>query len=106
MRRRTESRARPASSAGKTGIGPAGRRFTAALALLWTLVSGAAQGALQRPSSFERLAGQAAKASQENRLEDAAGLYRRALALRPSWKEGWWSLGTLEYDRSRYREAA
>lgn len=38
-------------------------------------------------------------------LGEAASLYRRALALRPSWAEGWWSLATLEYDRDHYRQA-
>jgi tetratricopeptide (TPR) repeat protein len=28
------------------------------------------------------------------------------LALRPQWAEGWWSLGTLEYDRNNYAAAA
>lgn len=25
--------------------------------------------------------------------------------MRPNWKEGWWSLGTIQYDRSQYAEA-
>lgn len=60
----------------------------------------------QAPGTFDRLAAQAAKASEENRLDDAVTLYRKALALRPRWAEGWWSLGTLQYDRNQYREAA
>lgn len=56
--------------------------------------------------AFERLSAQAAKASEQNRLEEAAALYRKALALRPKWAEGWWSLGTLLYDQSKYAEAA
>ena len=56
--------------------------------------------------AFQALSEQAAKASRENRLDDAAILYRKALALRPRWAEGWWSLGTLQYDRNRYPEAA
>jgi len=45
-------------------------------------------------------------ASQENRLDEAVALYGKALALRPSWPEGWWALGTLDYDRNAYQEAA
>jgi predicted Zn-dependent protease len=38
-------------------------------------------------------------------MEDAAKLYHRALALNPKWAEGWWSLGTLQYDSDQYAEA-
>jgi tetratricopeptide (TPR) repeat protein len=55
---------------------------------------------------FKQLSGLAAKASQENRLADAAALYRKALTLQPRWAEGWWSLGTLQYDQNHYAEAA
>jgi len=56
--------------------------------------------------SFKELSESAQKASEENRLDDAVRLYRKALNLRPSWAEGWWSLATLEYDQDRYSEAA
>ena len=39
-------------------------------------------------------------------MDEALDLYHRALAIRPSWAEGWWSLGTIEYDRDHYSEAA
>jgi tetratricopeptide (TPR) repeat protein len=55
---------------------------------------------------FKSLSEQAAKASSENRLDEAEALYTRALALRPKWAEGWWSLGTIEYDQDHYAEAA
>src|SRR5690349_14985790 len=48
--------------------------------------------------SFESLAKRAAEARDSDRLEEALSLYKRALALRPGWAEGWWSLGTLWYD--------
>ena len=56
--------------------------------------------------SFKELAESAQKASEENRLDEAARLYRKALSLRPAWAEGWWSLATLEYDQDNYKEAA
>ena len=62
-----------------------------------------------RPSSasqFKSLSEQAAKASSENRLDEAAALYAKALALRPKWTDGWWSLATIEYDRDHYARAA
>jgi tetratricopeptide (TPR) repeat protein len=55
---------------------------------------------------FSTLVAQASEASQQNRLADAAALYKKALALRPAWAEGWWSLGTLQYDQNRYAQAA
>jgi tetratricopeptide (TPR) repeat protein len=55
---------------------------------------------------FKTLSEQAAKASQENRLSEAAALYRKALAIRPRWTEGWWSFGTLQYDQNQYAQAA
>ena len=72
---------------------------------VWLMTPGtlAAEG---QGSAFSRLEERAKKASEENRLEEARRLYARALALRPRWAEGWWSLGTLEYDQDHYSEAA
>ncbi len=56
--------------------------------------------------SFATLSKQAAEARDADRLEEAAALYTRALALQPRWVEGWWSLGTIEYDRDHYAKAA
>jgi len=44
-------------------------------------------------------------ARTQNRIEDAIGLYRQAVKLRPSWAEGWWFLGELLYDQNEYPEA-
>jgi tetratricopeptide (TPR) repeat protein len=60
----------------------------------------------QSSTDFKSLAAEAEEASQQNRLDDAARLYSRALALRPKWAEGWWALGTLEYDQNHYAKAA
>jgi tetratricopeptide (TPR) repeat protein len=65
-----------------------------------------AQSGQHGGADFKTLAEQADAASQQNRLEDAIALYRKALALRPTWAEGWWSLGTIHYDRDEYKEAA
>jgi tetratricopeptide (TPR) repeat protein len=56
--------------------------------------------------SFEEISKRAAEARDANRLDEAVPLYKAALAMRPKWAEGWWSLGTLEYDRNNYRSAA
>jgi tetratricopeptide (TPR) repeat protein len=58
------------------------------------------------PSGFAALAAKANAARDGERLEEALTLYRKALAVRPGWAEGWWSLGTIQYDRNAYAEAA
>lgn len=56
--------------------------------------------------SFAKLSAQADAARDANRLDEALVLYKRALALRPAWTEGWWSMGTISYDQNSYAEAA
>jgi tetratricopeptide (TPR) repeat protein len=83
-------------------------RLIARLVLLASLVSLCSSLAISQnnASTFRELSEKARTASEENRLEDAATLYRKALALRPRWAEGWWSLGTLQYDQNHYADAA
>jgi len=56
-------------------------------------------------AAFDRVSKSAADARTQNRTDDAIALYRQAVALRPSWPEGWWFLGELLYDENRYPEA-
>ncbi len=67
--------------------------------------SAKAQAKTSTAKEFDQIAKAAAAASDENRLDQAKALYRKALALRPAWAEGWWSLGTLDYDSNEYLEA-
>jgi tetratricopeptide (TPR) repeat protein len=57
-------------------------------------------------TNFAALSKRAAEARDADRLEEAVTLYTRAVALEPKWEEGWWSLGTLEYDQDHYAKAA
>jgi tetratricopeptide (TPR) repeat protein len=77
-----------------------------ALLLLSLRVQADPQARQPGASQFKSLSEQAAKASSENRLDEAAALYAKALALRPRWTDGWWSLATIEYDRDHYAKAA
>ena len=56
-------------------------------------------------ATFEELSTQAAAARESGRANDAIRLYRRALKLQPDWAEGWWYLGTLNYDADQYADA-
>jgi tetratricopeptide (TPR) repeat protein len=55
--------------------------------------------------SFEQLAARAQAAMDANRTEEAIGLYKQAVALRPSWSEGWWELGTTFFDEGQIAKA-
>jgi tetratricopeptide (TPR) repeat protein len=56
--------------------------------------------------SFETLSAKAEAARNADQLDQAMSLYKRALALRPTWAEGWFYLGTLHYDRNEFTTAA
>jgi tetratricopeptide (TPR) repeat protein len=58
-----------------------------------------------RSSDFDGAARRAAEARRAGQLPQAISAYREALRLRPSWDEGWWYLGTLNYDLDAYSEA-
>jgi tetratricopeptide (TPR) repeat protein len=60
---------------------------------------------LSNQPAFEELAGKASSARDAGRTEDAIRYYQRALAQRPDWEEGWWYLGTLNYDADHHAEA-
>jgi tetratricopeptide (TPR) repeat protein len=56
-------------------------------------------------ANFEQMKAQADEAREAGRFDDAIELYRKAIAAKPNWVDGWWFLATLLYDRDRYAEA-
>lgn len=66
----------------------------------------ATQAPQDPPQAFDQLVAEANAAREGDRLDEALDRYRRALALRPVWAEGWWYLATIQYDRDHYEEAA
>jgi tetratricopeptide (TPR) repeat protein len=54
--------------------------------------------------TFATLARKADAARDAAKTDEAVALYRKALRLKPDWREGWWSLGSLLYDANRYQE--
>jgi tetratricopeptide (TPR) repeat protein len=59
-----------------------------------------------RASDFTTISGRAEAAREAGRLDEAVSLYRKALAIRSTWKEGWWALGTILYEQDSYKDAA
>src|SRR5437763_8898285 len=74
-------------------------------ALLFCVIS-PAQTTNSIPNSFRDYVEQADRAAAQNRLDIAVPLYRRALNMKPSWKEGWWKVGTSLYDQEQYKAAS
>jgi len=70
--------------------------------------SASPQTAPQSPSpaksTFDKLSKEAEAAGRANRVDDAIRLYTQALRIKPSWEEGWWNLGMLNYQLDRYEE--
>lgn len=56
-------------------------------------------------SGFEDLAKSAASEREAGQTKDAIRDYQRAVEIRADWEEGWWYLGTLQYDADRFAEA-
>ena len=65
----------------------------------------AGPGGSGEPLGFAAAVKQADAARQKNRLADAIPLYEKALKLDPRWTEGWWLLGTSNYELDRYQPA-
>jgi len=80
--------------------------FTSCLNLCLLIAWPAPAQRTSPPASFAQLSTKADAARDANRLDEAVPLYRKALALRPAWREGWWSLATILYDQNSYAPAA
>ena len=60
----------------------------------------------QSPASIADLQTAANAEAEEGKTTEAIRDTQRALALQPDWKEGWWNLGTLQYEANLYQDAA
>jgi tetratricopeptide (TPR) repeat protein len=74
------------------------------LLLLTALQILAQTPAKEQKEQFDELA-RRAQAILDSRPEEAAGLYKQALAIRPEWAEGWLYMGGALYQSGRYAEA-
>ena len=88
--------------------------FTFAFLLFCCPVSAQRRSTTRSPTSspapsaqaVEQLIAEATRAREGGRVDEAIEIYRKVVAARPKWEEGWWYLATLLYDRDRYKEAA
>lgn len=95
------SMSRPASRPTRTTYG---RIHFFNLALSTLMLCASAAGSLNA-QSFDQLAARAQAAMDANQTQTAILLYQRAIALRPSWSEGWWELGTMFFDAGQLTQA-
>ena len=58
-----------------------------------------------RSQSFDELAARARQAAESEQIDQAIGLYTRAVEMRPAWAEGWWRLGGLFYYGGRFAKS-
>jgi tetratricopeptide (TPR) repeat protein len=68
------------------------------------LIAGVCAAAPQSATPVERIKKQAEAAREGKRVDEAIQLYKKAVALQPSWDEGWWALGTIYYELDRFDE--
>src|SRR5436305_879384 len=75
-----------------------------AVTLIFAASAFAAMAQVANPAGFDELAARAAAALERN-PQQAAELYAQAVAIRPSWAEGWFYLGASKYQLKQYAEA-
>ena len=76
-----------------------------ALLLLPRVAAQTASSGEASTASFDGLAKSAAAAREAGKIEDAVRDYQRAVEIRTDWEEGWWYLGTLQYDADHFADA-
>lgn len=82
------------------------RTIAIVIALTCAALAGQSSGgaATTPRTSFDRLANEARAAKADHRVDDAIRLYKQALRIKPSWDEGWWDLGMLNYELDHYQD--
>jgi len=54
---------------------------------------------------FDSTAQAATGAREAGKIAEAIQLYKKSLELKPDWVEGWWYLGTMQYDADQFAAA-
>lgn len=82
-----------------------GMALVGSSAALAPVTAGAQDSEARSAPSFDQLAKRARAAADADRIPEAIELYAEATAMRPSWPEGWWSLGTMLFDSNQFIKA-
>ena len=80
-------------------------RFCISLLFAWVLFASQSLAAQEPSPQFADIAARAAAARDQQNLPLAIQLYSQAEQINPSWQEGWWYLGVLQYSSNQYPEA-
>ena len=80
-------------------------RFCILLLFFPALIGGHNLTAQEPSAQFADIAAQAAAARDQQNLPLAIQLYSQAEQINPSWQEGWWYLGVLQYSSNQYAGA-
>jgi tetratricopeptide (TPR) repeat protein len=51
------------------------------------------------------LSKEGAAAREANKIDEAIAIYKKGVAEKPEWEEGWWYLGSLNYDLDNFEQA-
>lgn len=80
-------------------------RLIVALATIGSLCAGQASHKV-RPDSpaFTALVAKAKAANDAGNSDEALRLYQEALRLKPDWAEGWWNVGSIDYEADQYEQ--
>jgi predicted Zn-dependent protease len=81
------------------------RRFRVSILFLCTFFAYRLSTAQDSSPQFSELASRAAAARDRQNLPLAIQLYTQAEQINPSWQEGWWDLGVLQYSSNQYSGA-
>jgi tetratricopeptide (TPR) repeat protein len=83
----------------------ASRALLRSLLLFALLQTPILAGAQESAAQFNDVAARAAAARDQQNLPLAIQLYTQAEQLNPTWQEGWWYLGVLQYSSNQYAAA-
>ena len=68
------------------------------------LIALTAAGQTKPPATFSDLSARAQQAYKAQNDAEAKRLFTAAVKLRPTWTEGWWALGMINYQQDQYAD--
>ncbi|HEY3988163.1 MAG TPA: tetratricopeptide repeat protein [Acidobacteriaceae bacterium] len=102
--RLSSSKTRSTADAVHKGL-PGALRSAARLWFLLLILAGLSLTGWAQNGDFASLTASADAARQQGDVSRAIELYRKATEENPGWPDGWWFLGSLQYDQNQYLPA-